>query len=196
MWYGVGLCTFRRVNNSKLPILFTSPGISTFERYAAIATSTNNLPSPDPATSTASNMSQQQWQKLHLHEKCNHEGFTNLNRWICAGYFPGVPPELSSIPDPTCLACAFGKARHRTHKSHTGHISSSHNWPGARVSSDGMKAGIPGRPVTTQGSPSTLHLKYVSFWVDHYSHYVYATFHPTKAAHEHQFQTRIWTLFC
>jgi hypothetical protein len=47
-----------------------------------------------------------------------------------------------------------------------------------------MEAGIPGRPFTTKGLPSMKRLRYVSFWIDHYSKIVYATFHETKASHE------------
>lgn len=47
-----------------------------------------------------------------------------------------------------------------------------------------MEAGIPGRPFTTKGLPSTKRLQYVSFWIDHYSKFFYATFHLTKASRE------------
>jgi hypothetical protein len=106
-----------------------------------------------------------------LHKKSNHEGFTNLNKWIKSGYFPHVPPSLANELDPICTACAFAKARRQTHNAHVGHIAKGHTGPGQGVSSDGMEAGVPGRPFTTKGLPSTKRLQYVSFWIDHYSNF-------------------------
>ncbi len=79
--------------------------------------------------------------KLHLHEACAHEGFTKLNNWIREGCFPGVPSTLAQVPDSSCSICNFGKAWHRSHKSHVGQIGSNHQRPGEGVSSDGMEAG-------------------------------------------------------
>jgi len=110
--------------------------------------------------------------------------FTNLNKWIRAGHFPHVPSSLAVEPDPICTACAFSKARQKPHKAHIGHISKLHKAPSQGVSSDGMEAGVPGRPFPTEGLPSKKCLRYVSFWIDHYSKYVYAYFHETKASHE------------
>jgi hypothetical protein len=130
------------------------------------------------------NLTKQQRLKLYLHESCAHEGFTNLNRWIREGRFPNVNPALAKEPDPLCSICSFSKARRRSHKSHVGHISTNHNSPGEGVSSDGMEAGTPGRVFTTKGSPTTKRYKYVSFWIDHYSSFVYCTFHESKHARE------------
>jgi hypothetical protein len=115
---------------------------------------------------------------------CAHEGFQNLNSWIQNGLFPQVDPNLATEPDPMCAACAFGKARRLSHKTHTGQIAQGHTNPGDGVSSDGLESGTPGRPFTTKGSPSKTRYNYVSFWVDHASSFVYVTFHPSKAATE------------
>lgn len=101
---------------------------------------------------------------------CAHEGFVNLNRWIRAGYFPSVDPSLSSEPDPMCTACAFGKARRNTHKTHTGHNSKGH--------------ASPRDTFTTKGSESKTRYNYVSYWVDHATAFMYLTFHSSKAATE------------
>jgi transposase InsO family protein len=47
-----------------------------------------------------------------------------------------------------------------------------------------MEAGCPGRLMTTSGLPTTRCYKYCSFWVDHYSRFVYVTMHETKRAEE------------
>ncbi len=121
--------------------------------------------------------------KLHLHEACAHEGFTNLNQWIREGRIPEIP-ALAAETDPVCTVCNFGKARRKPHKSHTGHIKKDHKNPGDGVRSDQLEAGTPGRPFTTKGSPTNLRYKYVNFWVDHSSSFVYITFHTSKEAAE------------
>lgn len=68
--------------------------------------------------------------------------------------------------------------------SHTGNIASAHKTPGQGVSADGMESGTSGRLFTTKGSPTKAHYKYVSFWVDHATSFIYTTFHTTKAATE------------
>ena len=89
-----------------------------------------------------------------------------------------------STPDPVCAACQFGKAHKKSHASDTGHIGIHHTAPGEGVSSDGMEAGVPGRIMTTGGSPFTHCYKYCTFWVDHHSHFVYVTMHESKKAEE------------
>jgi hypothetical protein len=47
-----------------------------------------------------------------------------------------------------------------------------------------MEAGNPGQHVTTKGLSSSVCLHYLPFWIHHYLKYVYAFFHPSKAATE------------
>jgi hypothetical protein len=166
---------------SQLPILFTNPGIQSYLNFTgpihACGANTTGAPGHN-------NLTKRQKEKLYLHEMCAHEGFVNLNCWIRAGYFPNVDPSFSSEPDPMCTACAFGKARRNTHKTHTGHISKGHASPGDGVSSDGIESGTPGRPFTTKGLASKTRYNYVSFWVDHVTAFMYLTFHSSKAATE------------
>jgi hypothetical protein len=127
---------------SQLPLLYTNPGISTYQRYIC------NLTLMKPTTNQTNeliNLSRNQRLKLHLHEACAHERFTNLNRWIREGRIPGISPALAAETDPVCTICNFGKARRKPHKSHTGHIKKDHKNPGDGVSSDQLEAGTPGR---------------------------------------------------
>jgi hypothetical protein len=119
-----------------------------------------------------------QCRKLYLHECCTHENFDNLNRWIRQGRFPHINKSLASVPDPMCITCNFGKARRRSHKSSIGHIANGHTQPGQGVSSDGLEAGNPGRPLMTKGQPSNVR------WVDHMTSFIYVTFHRSKAVNE------------
>jgi len=68
--------------------------------------------------------------------------------------------------------------------SHTGHIAHDHTKPGQGISADGLEAGTPGQVFSTKGSPSKQRYKYVSFWIDHATRFVYTTFHSLKAAEE------------
>jgi hypothetical protein len=65
------------------------------------------------------NLSPKQQLKLHLHECCAHEGFSNLNAWICQGRFKHIDRSLASVLDPVCTMCRFSKARRRSHLCHT-----------------------------------------------------------------------------
>jgi hypothetical protein len=114
-----------------------------------------------------------------------HEDFRNLNLWIWHGVFPSVDPTLSQEPDLICPSCIFGEACQHCHKTHTGHISHNHIFPGQGVIFDGLESGTPGHPFTTKGLPSKLGYNYASLWVvDHVSTFVYITFHSSKAATE------------
>jgi hypothetical protein len=127
--------------------------ITSFENYSATihAHFTSQDISPNPIIT----LTKRQCQKPYLHELCTHEGFHNLNRWIRKEKFPGVDPNLSEEPDPTCTFCNFGEARRICHKTHMGHISAKHAKPGQGVSLDGLESGTPGRPFFMKGSPPT-----------------------------------------
>lgn len=101
---------------SKLPLLYTAPGISSYQRYVSNLT---DLKADPMGHSNLINLTKKQKQKLYLHECCSHEGFTNLNAWIRHGKFPHINPSLANEPDPICTICSFGKARRRPHKTHT-----------------------------------------------------------------------------
>ncbi len=129
--------TLQYDNLSKLPLLFTAPGITSYQPYLSNFTELKAVPD---GKSNLINLTKKQKQKLHLHECCAHEGFTKLNSWICQGRFPHIHPSLANEPDPRCSIFSFGKARHKPHKSHVGQISKQHTAPGQGVSSDGMEA--------------------------------------------------------
>jgi hypothetical protein len=171
---------------TQLPIFFTAPGIETFEIYCANNSLLQYSPSinkPTTDAATFSPMSSAQRRKLQLHERCNHVDWAQLNAWIRAGLLP-CNPDLANTPDPLCAAFQFGKAHKRSHHADTGHIAKNAKSPGDGVSSDGMEAGVPGRIMTTHGSPTTRRYRYCSFWVDHFSQYVYVTMHETKKVEE------------
>jgi len=159
---------------SQLPVLYTAPGIQTFHRFCSsflagyIATS---------------NLTNNQLRKRHMHERCAHAHWDQINSWIRAGLLP-CEPSLANEPDPVCAACQIGKMHRKTHKTNTGHIGSEHTAPGMGVSSDGMEAGIPGKIFSTHGTPTSKSYKYATFWIDHYSKFVYVTMHETKCAEE------------
>jgi len=108
---------------------------------------------------------------------------SQLNTWIRNKHF-AIDPTIANTPDPISKACQFGKAMRKLHTTETGKISCEHTYPGAGVSTDQMEAGYPGKMFTTRGLPSNLCYKYCNFWVDHYSKYVFPTFHVTKEASE------------
>jgi hypothetical protein len=114
-------------------------------------------------------MTPRQQKKLQLHERCAHVHWDQLNSWIRTGCLP-CDPDLANEPNPVCATCQFGKAHKRSHKCDTGHIGKSHTAPG-----DG---------VIHQDNPSNKRYKYCSFWVDHFSQFVYVTMHKTKRAEE------------
>jgi hypothetical protein len=106
-----------------------------------------------------------------------------LNVWICQNCF-SIDPSIANAPDPICAACQFGKAHRKPHKNNTGSISARHQHPGEGVSADQLEATYPGKLPTTKGLPTMKHYKYCNVWVDHYSRYIFPTFHETKESSE------------
>jgi transposase InsO family protein len=173
---------------TQLPILYTAPGHTSFTRFCAHQSYLTKHPYqlPDcnkPTQYMYSNLTAAQQKKLHLHERCAHAGWDQLNIWIRQGILP-CDPALAKEPDPVCAACQFGKAHKRSHLANVGSISQNHTAPGDGVSTDGMEAGIPGRVFSTSGLPSSRRYRYATFWIDHYSRYVHITMHETKKAEE------------
>jgi hypothetical protein len=168
---------------SQLPILYTASGMSSFHRFCANQSYVAQQPDAIPTPFMYQNLTPNQQRKMHMHERCAHAHWDQVNAWIRAGLLP-CNPLLAAEPDPVCVAYQFGKAHKKSHKADTGHIARQHSAPGDGVSSDGMEAGCPGRPMTTSGLPSNRRYKYVSFWVDHYSQFIYITMHESKKAEE------------
>jgi hypothetical protein len=171
---------------SSLPILYTKPGLDSYKRFCqhqAFLTTTKSDTTISSWDIRYNNLTPNQQRKLHLHEKCNHVHWDQLNIWIREGRLP-CDSSLAQEPNPVCATCQFGKAHRKTHKSNTGSISSEHDRPGQGVSSDGLEAGTPGKVMTTHGLPSTKRYRYCSFWIDHYSRFVYVTMHDSKKAEE------------
>jgi hypothetical protein len=106
-----------------------------------------------------------------------------INHWIINVYLP-VDPAIASAPDPICIACQYSKAHRKTHNSDTMPITANHTYPGAGVSADQAEAGYPGKLPKTRGLPTTKSYKYCNTWVNHYSKYIYLTFHETKEVSE------------
>jgi hypothetical protein len=106
-----------------------------------------------------------------------------INTWIKRGLLP-VDPSVASCPDPICAACQMGKVHRKPHASSTHTIADRCTFPGEGVSADQLEAGCPGRIPTSKGLPTHKRYKYCNIWVDHFSRFVYPTFHETKATSE------------
>lgn len=93
-----------------------------------------------------------------------------------------MDPSVANAPDPLCAACQYGKAYRKSHKADKGSIMSQHLHPGDGVSADQLEAAYPGGLPMTKGLPTTKRYKYCNIWVDHYSKYIFLTFHESKDA--------------
>jgi hypothetical protein len=170
-----------------LPILLTAPGFSNYAEFCAATGMLNNTCasplSPLAPIRLRQNLTANQRIKLMLHERCNHKNWKLINHWIRKGVFK-VDKAVANAEDPICAACQFGKAHRKAHKSDKGSITQGHSFPGAGVSADQLEAGSPGRVPTTRGLPTTKRYKYCNLWIDHFSKYIYPTFHDSKEASE------------
>ncbi len=106
-----------------------------------------------------------------------------IYHWIHSGYL-SVDPSIANSPNPICIACQYGKAHRKPHNSDTGSITNNHTKPGDGISVDQMEANYPGRLPTTKGLPTHKRYKYCNLWVDHYSRYIFPTFHELKETKE------------
>ena len=95
-----------------------------------------------------------------------------------------VAPEVVSSPTLVCSACAYGKARRRSHTACTSPINGTHHKPGDGVSADQLEAGCPGIIPTSKGSPISTYYHFCNFWVDHHSRLIFLTMHQWKDARE------------
>lgn len=145
-----------------LPIILTASGIKAFTAFCN-ASQKDYSSSPPKVTfqlmspsGSRINLTPAQRLKLILHKCCNHVGMDTLNSWIRKGHF-NVDPVIARSLDPLCLACQFGKAKRRSHRSDIGSITQHHRVPGAGVSADQLEAGCPGKMMTTHGLPTYLH---------------------------------------
>jgi hypothetical protein len=173
---------------SRLPILYSSaPRLSIPDESSSTF---HALQATDMATSkhhtshnTPINLSPSQRLKLLIHERCNHRNMRDINNWLRNGLL-SADPSLANTPDPICHVCLLGKSKRKPHAKSTGSITASVGHPGAGVSADQLEAGCPGRIPTMKGLPTTKRYKYCSIWIDHYSKYIYPTFHESKHASE------------
>jgi hypothetical protein len=172
-----------------LPIITTAAGLDSYSNFCSTFTmlSTRNTPT-DPAMHASParlklNLTNHQRLKLMLHERCNHHSMKTINQWIRNGSLP-VDPAVANSPDPICMACQYGKTHHKPHNSDKGSITARHTNPGDGVSADQLEANYPGKLPTTKGLPTHKRYKYCNIWVDHYSRYIFPTFHESKEAKE------------
>ena len=179
--------TLRYDSLSQLPILYTKSGIESFRRFCVANSYCQPVGSTDASTLvnlSFRNLTPRQLRKKKWHDRSNHSSYTQVNQWLRSGLLPDEDPDLADEPDPDCAICRFGKAHKKVHKSDSGHIDATHSAPGEGISADQMKAGYPGRILSTKGLPSQWRYHYVNFWVDHYSRFVYVKMYETKEATE------------
>jgi hypothetical protein len=172
-----------------LPIFSMVAGMKSYSDFcAALTIPTSNETSESNHLSSSpsrlkQNLTNQQCIKVLLHERCNHRNTKTNNHRICSGYL-NVDPAITNSQDPIFIACQYGKAHQKQHASDKGSITKDHVKPSDGVSADQMEANYPGKLLTTKGLPTHKHYKYCNLWVDHYSRYIFPTFHETKDAKE------------
>jgi hypothetical protein len=170
--------------HTNLPILFATLSHWTSPLHANTVSLTSHSKignSPHIISNTKPNLSNSQRLKLLWNERCNHRSMATINSWIQQGLLP-CDSSIASAPDPICAACQAGKAHRKAHATTTNSIAAPCTNPGQQVSADQLEAGQPGRIPTTKGLPTNKRYKICNIWVDHYSRFIYPTFHESKHA--------------
>jgi len=92
---------------SQLPVLYTASGTSTYHWFCS---------SLFVANLSSANLTKNQLWKLHLHERCTHAHWDQINSWIRSGLLP-CDKSLANELNPVCAACQYGKMHRKQHKT-------------------------------------------------------------------------------
>lgn len=157
-------------SSTGLPLVSTTARFSTYNGYLTCC----SAPTQSTSFGQYDNLSPSQCVIL-IHHHYNHVHMKRLNKWIRKDLLH-VDKSIANSPDLICSACQFGKVHKCSRAVDTGHIVANHTAPGKGDSVDQLEAGYPGKLPTACGLHTPRHYKYVSKWVDHYSHYIFLTF--------------------
>ena len=92
------------------------------------------------------NMSQDQHEFLHLHERWDHYNFDTLKILAKEGI---IHKKFANVDPPVCLACKLGKALTRSCNNTL--IPDTITRPGDLIHTDQVEGATPGRPMTISG---------------------------------------------
>ena len=187
---------------TNLPMLSTAPGISScsdsndsfdfthkLAAFTGTAFETDGKPSAKSnrgvtsTQETSKKLSARETLLLQWHERLGHVGMEQIQFWARQGLLPGE--LLKSGPLPKCRTCLEAQSKKRA--AGTSPIRKQTELevqPGEIASVDQLVSPCDGLLLTTRGAPTKQRYRYVTFFVDHATRYIFPWFHSTNNVHD------------
>jgi hypothetical protein len=125
------------------------------------------------------NMSDDQRQFLHIHEKYDHINFNSLKDLAREGI---IQKKFKNIEPPICLGCQLGKA-HKIKRNKNNSIAGENiTKPGQLVHMDQAESQNPGRPMTHSGNNNKNKIKVFTVFIDSVSKKIFVEFQTSTNA--------------
>ena len=125
------------------------------------------------------NMTTDQREFLHIHEKYDHINFNTLKDLAREGI---IPKKFKNIEPPICLGCQLGKAHKIKRNKNNSIAGESITKPGQLVHMDQAESQNPGRPMTHSGNNNKNKIKVFTVFVDSVSKKIFVEFQTSTNA--------------
>ena len=127
------------------------------------------------------NISQDQCEFLHLHERWDHYNLETLQILAKEGI---IHKKFAKVDPPVCLACKLGKAHQLTRSRNNTLIPDTITQPGDLVHTDQAESVTPGRPMTISGKNYKIKVIVFTVFVDSISKRVFVKFQTSTNAEQ------------
>ena len=125
------------------------------------------------------NLTKDQRDFLHLHERWDHMSFDLLKRLAHHGL---IEKRFAKVDPPFCLSCKLGKAHQLSRNKSNSIISESVTKPGDLIHTDQAESATPGRPMTISGYNNKTKISVFTLFIDSISKKIFVEFQSSTDA--------------